>query len=92
MSATGTNQTVCDDQKKFNEAFKKAIIQADEDMMEKSSGWIVLYTLLYLVFIVWAIILAMRMPESPGRVVHLVLAMAFAPFYVLAYYLRQVAK
>ena len=58
----------------------------DEDDNRMSRGWMMVFTIVWAIFFIWAIILAMKAPHS-HRVVHLVLAIVFSPAYVLSYYL-----
>jgi hypothetical protein len=78
---------VCNTQDDFNVAFNKAIKQNNKDAMKKAGPWVYVYIVLYLVFFVWALLLAMQNPAGPSRIVHLVFAMVFSPIYVISYYL-----
>lgn len=91
-SATGTNFGVCDSQESFNKAFNEALKKENEETVKKIRPVMIVYILLWLTFFIWAIVLALRNPEGPGRIVHLVLAMAFSPLYVIAYYLQEFNK
>lgn len=84
-SYTGTN--VCNTQDDFNVAFDKALKKNNKDAMKKAQPWIYVYMTLWMIFLVWAILLAMQIHPGPNRIVHLVFAMAFSPVYVIAYYL-----
>ena len=85
---------VCQNQDEFNNAFYNAVKYArdkDEKKVSKSGTYIaltVVYVVLYLSFLIWAIVLAMKQDPSV-RTVHLVLAIVFAPAYVIAYYLNM---
>lgn len=76
---------VCDNQTDFNDAFHQAVKYNDKQSVKDMKGWVWLYIAIFLVFFVWAIILAMKAPKDQ-RTVHLVLALVFSPAYVLAYY------
>jgi len=84
-SYTGSN--VCDSQDDFNVAFKKALKQNNKDAMKKAQPWIYVYTTIWMIFFVWALVLAMQISPGPNRLLHLVLAMVFSPVYVISYYL-----
>lgn len=86
------SENVCENQDKFNVAVRKAIVKNNEDAVESSKGWLFLYLLLAIVFLVWAISLAMKMPKGADKIVHLVIAMVASPVYVLAYYVGEVKK
>lgn len=86
------SENVCVNQDRFNVAVRKAIRKNNEDAVENSQSWIVLYVLFMLGFLVWAVTLAMKMPKGPEKIVQLVFAMVASPVYVLAYYLGEVKK
>jgi hypothetical protein len=83
-SYTGTN--VCNTQDDFNIAFDKALKQNNKDAMKKARPWVYVYMTLWMIFFIWALVLAMQVAPGPNRLVHLVFAMVFSPVYVLAYY------
>lgn len=81
------NQPVCGNQADFNIAFRKAVKNDIEQKMDKAGAWLYVSAVVLLIFLVWAILLAMQVPPGPERVEHLVFAIVFSPIYVLAYYL-----
>jgi len=81
------NKPVCDNQSDFNQALRKAIKYNNKEDMKKARPWLYVYLVLYMIFVVWALLLAMKVPPGPERVEHLVFALVFGPAYVLAYYL-----
>lgn len=91
-SPTGPNYNVCEDQNKFNKALNKALVKADEDLIEKKSGVFFLYGILYFILMILAVILAMKTPAGEQRIVHLLLALVFSPIYVFCYYLQELLK
>lgn len=80
-------KTVCDTQDDFNTAFRKAVKYVNKK--ERPKLWVQLVALgIMLILIVWALILAARVTSGSGdQKVHFVLALAFAPFYIISYYL-----
>jgi hypothetical protein len=80
------NNNLCSSGKSFNVAVKKAVDEIDKKAVEKIKPWAYVYAVIWMIFFVWALLLAMSLPKGPGRVVHLTLAMVFSPLYVLAYY------
>ena len=86
------SENVCANQDRFNVAVRKAIRKNNEDAVENSQNWILLYVLLMLGFLIWAVTLAMKMPKGPEKILHLVIAMVASPVYVLAYYVGEVKK
>ena len=81
------NKPVCENQDDFNRAFRKAIKYNNKENMKKARPWIYVYLVLWLIFMVWGILLAMKIAPGPERVEHLLFALVFGPAYVLAYYL-----
>ena len=81
------SQPVCDNQDDFNHAFRKALEYNNKENYKKNKPWMYVSLVLWIIFFIWAIMLAMKMPQGPERVVHLVFAMVFSPLYVISYYL-----
>lgn len=81
------NKPVCDNQSDFNHAFRKALKHNNKENLKKARPWMYVYMVLWLIFLVWALMLAIQVPAGPERVEHLVFALVFGPAYVLAYYL-----
>jgi hypothetical protein len=46
--------------------------------------------LIYLVFSLWALFLALRVSDQTHRVLHVLLALVFGPVYVMSYYLSDI--
>ena len=83
--ATGSN--VCSDQDTFNNAVYTALKDLDKEDMEKHKSWRTVHVVIWMVFFLWAVFLAMKVHNGPDKVEHLLFAMVFSPIYVLAYYL-----
>jgi len=81
------NQPVCDNQNDFNQAFLNAV----KNMKSMSKSSKIVYTVLWLFFLLWAILLALRVPEGQERIQHLVFAFLFSPVYILSYYLGHMS-
>lgn len=80
------NQPVCNNQDDFNQALKQGLKYVAKEEMKKSKPWVYIWIVILTIFFIWAIMIAMQMPQDQ-RVLHLVLAMVASPIYVLAYYL-----
>ena len=81
------NDPVCQNQNDFNQAFRSALKYNNKQNNKNSQPWVWVYLAMYVIFFVWAIILALTYTvPGPGRTLHVTLAMVFSPFYVLAYY------
>ena len=83
------DKPVCDNQNDFNVALRNAIKYNGKENMKNMGGWIALYLVLYLIFVLWAVFLAAKVPPGPQRTQHVLFALLFAPAYVLAYYLNR---
>ena len=79
--------SLCDNQDDFNDAFYKALKHSRKKDNKRMASGVGIYMLIHLMFLFWAIILALKQPKDQ-QIVHLTLAMVFSPVYVLAYYLN----
>ena len=79
--------SVCQNQDSFNKSFEKAVKYVEKQNQPKKWVQIVIFLIL-LVFIVWALILAMKVSPS-HRKLHLILALLFSPIYIISHYLSQ---
>ena len=78
---------VCDSQDDFNVAVRKAVKFTEKENLKKNRTWIYVYMVLWVVFFVWAVLLAMKIETGPTKIIHLVFAMLCSPVYVVSYYL-----
>lgn len=79
--------SLCDNQDDFNDAFYKALKYSRKNDDKRMASCVGVYMLIHLLFLFWAIILALKQPKDQ-QIVHITLAMVFSPVYVLAYYLN----
>lgn len=87
------SKPVCDNQSDFNIAVRKALKYNMKEDMKKAKPWIYVYMVLWAIFFVWAVIIAMKVaPAGAERTEHLVFAMVFSPIYVIAYYLGMMGN
>lgn len=84
--------SVCNNQDAFNQAFRSALKYNNKENMKKARPWMYVYLVLWLLFFVWGVMLAIQVPSGPERVEHLVFAIVFGPVYVLAYYIGALGK
>jgi len=82
---------VCNDQKTFNKAVRKAINHLDDDQNQTSTSKLI-FTLITLTFYVWALLLALKVEDKQQRVLHSLFALLFGPFYVLAHYVGMMEQ
>jgi hypothetical protein len=82
-----TGKDVCNSQDDFNVAMNKAIKNKTKQDIKQAGGWLYVYVLVHMIFLIWALILAMQINKGPERIIHLVFAIVFSPAYVIAHYL-----
>lgn len=81
-----STKTVCDTQDDFNHAFRDAVKYVNKK--EKPKMWVQLVAFaIVLALVVWALVLAAKVSGSADQKVHFILALVFAPFYIISYYL-----
>ena len=86
----GTPDTnICDSQGAFNNAFYRALKYTRKKDDKKITGVLAVYLFIHTIFLIWGIVLAFKSQPPQNRVVHVTLAIVFAPAYVLAYYLNM---
>jgi len=83
--------TICTDQKMFNDAFYKALEHTRNKEASKSAPFVLFYVFIHTIFLIWGVILAFKSQPPENRIVHITLAMLFAPLYVFSYYLNEIA-
>jgi hypothetical protein len=86
--------SVCSDQDNFNKAFSKAADEYEKSKLpstKEMSIAVIIYSLLYFLFLVWAIILAMRIQDREHRMLHMVFAIGASPLYVLSHYVANIS-
>jgi len=86
-SPTGVDENVCANQDVFNNAFYEAVKQNRKQEMKEARPWSYVGVVIWMIFFIWGVTLAMQVAPGHERVEHLVFAMVFGPVYVLAYYL-----
>lgn len=85
-------QPVCQNQADFNQAFREALKFNAKENMKEAKPWVYVYLALWVIFFVWAVMLAQQVPAGPARTLHMLFAVLCGPVYVLAYYLGMLGK
>lgn len=81
------SKSVCDSQDKFNNVFEGAVKYVEKK--ERPSRFLRLVSLIFMImFVVWALLLADKIDGVNDKIVHFILALIFAPFYIISYYLN----
>ena len=83
------SKNVCNDQKTFNKAVKKAINHLDDPDSKNQTANLIM-VLITLTFYVWALLLALKVQDKQHRLLHVLFALVFGPIYVLAYYASMI--
>jgi hypothetical protein len=84
------NAPVCDNQATFNVALRKGIKYNNEKTMDDMSSMMLVYSILYLIFFVWAVMIVLKtVPKGAIRTQHLLFAMVASPVYVISYYVNK---
>ena len=78
--------SVCQNQDTFNQSLRQAIKYNEKQDRPKKVVQLILLAI-YMIFIVWALLLASKVSDSDGRKLHFVLALLFSPVYIISYYL-----
>lgn len=78
--------TVCSNQDDFNQSFRQGVKYFQKQ--EEPKKWAQIpFVIIYTVLIIWALLLAMKVQTN--RQFHTLLALLFAPIYVIAHYLDK---
>lgn len=89
MEGYADGTSVCDTQADFNVAVQEAIKYNNKQYMKQTRGWAQVCSVIWLIFLVWAVVLAMKVHNGPRKVEHIMFAILFPPVYVLAYYIAS---
>lgn len=78
--------SLCRNQNSFN----NALYDADEDLLKKeqnrNKAWCCA-GLFHFLFLIWALILAVRIQDENQRIIHLIFAIIFPQIYIICFYL-----
>lgn len=64
-------------------------IEDDYDNKRSSHLYNFLMAMIYMIFLFWAIILAMKVQNNENKILHMIFALLASPVYILSYYLSQ---
>lgn len=79
--------SVCQNQDTFNKSMRQAIKYTEKQDRPKAIVEIIALAI-YMIFVVWALLLASKVSDVEGRKIHFVLAMLFSPIYIISYYIN----
>jgi uncharacterized ion transporter superfamily protein YfcC len=85
------SKPVCDNQDDFNQALQQAIKYNNKQEVNNNKASIIIYFILYVIFLFWALTLAMKVQDKEMRTAHVTFALVFGPIYVLGYYCSNMA-
>lgn len=80
---------VCKNQQTFDKAFQNALDNYYYNEPQMPVGITIMYFLLFILFLVWALYLAMKVQISSERIIHIIFAILLSPLYVISYYLNN---
>jgi len=87
------DQNICKDQKSYNKAFKKELntynLSENECKTDICKLKIKIFSIIVLVFYLWALLLASKVKDKEHRIMHFVFAILTGPIYVLSYYISN---
>lgn len=97
--SVGMDGNVCKDQNTFNDSVGKALDHNNKKKLKKFGDKIkenrsiyALFALLYLVLLLMAVFLAMKVKDDEHRILHLIIALVCPPTYIVGYYLSTLGK
>lgn len=80
--------SVCENQDNFDAGIRKAVKYVEKKDRLSTLSMIVL-SLILLIILVWAVMLAKNFGTTEYSILHYVLAILFSPMYIVAYYLDK---
>lgn len=81
------SNSVCESQNKFNNAFEGAVKYVEKK--ERPSRVLRFVSIIFMIILVtWALLLADKINSVNDKILHFILALIFAPFYIISYYLN----
>jgi NO-binding membrane sensor protein with MHYT domain len=81
------SKPVCDNQADYNRAFRAALKYNRKQNVKDAGNWVLVYLIIHVIFLFWALMLAAKVQPGPYRTMHMVFALLFSPAYVLAHYI-----
>ena len=79
--------SICQDQNSFNIAFKKALDDYNGKNVKNYNVIMGVSAAIYLILLIWAIFLAIKIPDRDHRTLHIFFAIACPPLYIISHYL-----
>ena len=86
-------QNICKDQKSYNKAFKNALNtynlsenECKTDICKLKNN---IFSIIVLVFYLWALLLASKVKDKEQRIIHFIFAILTGPIYVISYYISN---
>ena len=87
--------TVCKDQVTFNRALDTYQEEKENEMTEdlkKNRGAMIAVLIIMIIFIIWAVMLALKVKDPEHRTLHVFLALLTSPLYILSYVLSHTQR
>lgn len=83
------SSNICENQNTFNKAFSSAVKNYNDES-KLPQGSMVVYLVIMILFLIWALVLAFQLKKGNERLLHLLFALIASPIYVIAYYLNSI--
>jgi hypothetical protein len=77
--------SVCANQDSFNKSLRSGLKYVEKENQPNKTSKIV-GSLIYCAIILWALLLASKI-QVQDKIIHIVLALLFAPVYIISYYI-----
>lgn len=79
--------SVCDSQADFNQAFKKALDDYNGKNVKGYNTGMAVAAVIYLLLLVWAVVIAMKIPDRDHRTLHIFFAIMCPPLYIISHFI-----
>ena len=80
--------SVCSNQDTFNQSFRQAVKNYVKKEEPRAVA-VIIVSVIYLVVMIWAVILALKISSGDERTKHVLFALLFSPLYIIAYFLGK---
>lgn len=96
MEEENKTENVCKDQNTYNKALRNALKNYDKKENECTTDIcrtkMTIFSIITLIFYIWALLLASKVKDKEHRIIHMLLALITGPLYVISYYCSDIAN
>jgi putative exporter of polyketide antibiotics len=79
--------SICSSQSDFNIAVKKALDNYEGKNKKGYKDFMLVFSIIYLILTIWAVFLAMKIPDREHRTLHIFFAIVAGPVYLISSWL-----